>query len=1098
MIELTPAPSDLGLASPAVGRWFEPAASDLAAPGPDLSVGLTIAAGQAWRAPAGGFVSYYIATPTRPEGLVSLRQENGDPAFTDGAGVILFTLLPEVELRLHAMARNIPAANDMTVPAAAPTRPRIRWLAFEATFANISEFGDLLPGGFPSGITTDAQKAAYLGLTASGALDNAKKPVTALRRPNDTPDIAKIESTGSAKTGKLWAFDFRGRPVDPGAVAAWWNYLADETYSNLWAEDDSAHHRTAGVVDARHVHVVNAHEGPLTATAKARLNLSNLNAVAGSTGLYDNPAASGAVAVALAAAPSPDDLPVPRLALLPHGTYDDPATNGSTILAQWEDAAWDTRLARDFARVALVSVERQLVGLGRGTAPQDEERTRTEVFRNTAPTPYFTRIDDGTTAALNVFETGAETLAMSPVMDNRWGAIPAFAGAAGETPTQLEFSVHPLEGEGTDNAGLVTDQRILLLFEGSDTPLPTGAWVRVYPHGLDLETGRRFPQHGGGARVDGSGKAYVVTAIPDGSATPEAQLSIEALVVTGEAVQFYPELRYDRPSVAGGSQVTLGPVGGTPPADQTLVVTEQGTGLVRGGEALRGGETVLAIDTSGPEDTYALVDPESLDDTDLTSGTLQRLVGADDTLIVTKPAFLATDEGDITDTAPGGASAVYRDRNGIVDTITEAGRPLPTMERREVAVVDEDAELGFVGATPALASMHEGFPALFGHPGMPAYAEIHGASAALQGPAIVPLVEAMRERAADDLISFVRSAQVAPAAPADPGGPSHWAAVLETIAHGVAGDAAMRAFANNPSFNPVDAWDNLKAAIESATGQDIDPVIDSPDFNDDDLARSLTRMLVRTRDGSRGAAISLQAAIERAQDFIYLETPAIDALSGDSGAVDLTAKLVARLGAQKGLKLFICLPEKFLPGQPERLDAVRKAAISEAVKQLTEAAPDRVRIFTPIAGSDRPLYMASTTAIVDDAYVLVGSAHLWRRGLTFDSALSVAGFDESLLDGRPRAIRQFRRQLLAERLGVSATTIPDDPGDIALIIGKLATAGGLDRLNTQAFPAREDETGDPTKDAWNPDGSKNGTPDFFLFLTNVISNVRDEVSNAVR
>ena len=57
MATLNPAPSSLGLSSPALGPWFKDgtnATPTLAAPAADLSVAVSLAAGMEWRAPAGG------------------------------------------------------------------------------------------------------------------------------------------------------------------------------------------------------------------------------------------------------------------------------------------------------------------------------------------------------------------------------------------------------------------------------------------------------------------------------------------------------------------------------------------------------------------------------------------------------------------------------------------------------------------------------------------------------------------------------------------------------------------------------------------------------------------------------------------------------------------------------------------------------------------------------------------------------------------------------------------------------------------------------------------------------------------------------------
>ena len=57
--------------------------------------------------------------------------------------------------------------------------------------------------------------------------------------------------------------------------------------------------------------------------------------------------------------------------------------------------------------------------------------------------------------------------------------------------------------------------------------------------------------------------------------------------------------------------------------------------------------------------------------------------------------------------------------------------------------------------------------------------------------------------------------------------------------------------------------------------------------------------------------------------------------------------------------------------------------------------------------------------IVDDAYTLTGTTHLWRLGPSFDSSLAVVVFDERLTGGRPQEICQFRH-----RLAIDAAVTP--------------------------------------------------------------------------
>ena len=109
--------------------------------------------------------------------------------------------------------------------------------------------------------------------------------------------------------------------------------------------------------------------------------------------------------------------------------------------------------------------------------------------------------------------------------------------------------------------------------------------------------------------------------------------------------------------------------------------------------------------------------------------------------------------------------------------------------------------------------------------------------------------------------------------------------------------------------------------------------------------------------------------------------------------------------------------------------------------------------------------------IVDDAFALTGTTHLWRRGLSWDSSLAASVFDERLTDGRPQDVRAFRLQLLADRLGIAMARVPDDPAELVKAIRE------LDMRGTKRFSATPITRPSPTPqnadvNIWNPDGSQ--------------------------
>lgn len=1104
MATLTPAPDTLGLASPALGPWFRDGsatAPTLAVPAANLSVPLSLPANMEWRAPAGGLASWVFATAPRPRVLAALRGGDGASAFSDGNLVVLFTLLPEAEVRLAALSAQIPSPDGVPVPAGAPGRPVVRHLALEipqASASSVSDLQRLRETDFDAALDNDRKRAAFLGLDVSGStLANADTPVRELHRPNKSNAVIVKNRSGAALSCTLWAFDDRGRALDPGAVAAWWAFLASTpVFDNLWAHSDTADQRTAAVAAGRSVLFCSVHEAALPEAQHLRLTLGDLTRVGSSGALY---AAGAAPTLALNAAPSPDNLPLPRLAVLPNGRFSAPP--GATPFAGWTGSAWPTGLARDFVRIAVLDLESHLVGVGRSDTAQNDPRRRIAVLRNTASTPVLTTADAAHASMLGALSAGAAAQLMTPVLDTFWGSLTAPTLGTGSPPATLSFSVHALQGEGTASGGTAANQRIVVRV----TDLSPNAWVRIWPKGLDTETGQHFRLDGGAGRADSTNRAFAVVPLPDGTAALEG-MSFDALVVTDADAKLYVEQRFDRPAIASGTRATLG----TPPAGladgRTAWICEQGAALVRSSGQWGSGQTLLAVPSDETAGTYALIDTASTVAADAAASTLRNAAGSGDRLIVTAPAFLSTPEGEVVDASgpvgSSGATVLRRGRSGLTDSITTFGRPVAMMERREAAAVDPAGGTGAIGAAPGLASLHEALPGQLGHPGLPAAAEVHATGAALAGPAAAPLAALMRERAAADLAGFVALAQRPVTTPADPGGTTTFAAVLETLTHGVTGDAQLRAFVSLTSgFTPGSAWTTLKNNIESAVPTvDFDPMIDSATFDDDALAAALDQVILKTRDGAAQAARSLAAAIGRAEDFVYVETPALDPLTAGSGdgLIDLIAALTARLAQRPALAVMLCVPEKFLPNQPRKLEAVRSAGVRAALKTLLDAAADNVVLFTPTAGPGRPLHMASTTVVVDDAWLLTGSTHLWRRGLSFDSSLAVALFDEITVRGRPLALRQARRQLIADRLGVDVSLIGDDMAQLRATIHRLNLAGGLQRVQPNVYPAAADTTTATDLQIWNPDGRPGGTSDWLLLLGALTGTAADEVNNAIR
>ena len=97
--------------------------------------------------------------------------------------------------------------------------------------------------------------------------------------------------------------------------------------------------------------------------------------------------------------------------------------------------------------------------------------------------------------------------------------------------------------------------------------------------------------------------------------------------------------------------------------------------------------------------------------------------------------------------------------------------------------------------------------------------------------------------------------------------------------------------------------------------------------------------------------------------------------------------------------------------------------------------------------------------IADDVWAIVGACTLRRRGLTFDGSTDIVLTDMTLEEGVCPSLQTFRRTLVADRLGIPATSpspfgAMPDPSFVRLadgvgafhVIREQLVAGGLGRI----------------------------------------------------
>lgn len=1065
MTALIPEPGSLGLESPTLGPWFSTDVS-LPVPGEDLSVSVTIPAGTAWLPPTAGLLSVAVATPTLPPILVGLRGPTGAPPFTAGRLVAVFRLLPEVEQRLGALLADVPPADGSAAVAGLVTRARVRTLAVELPEgpATLASLKPRLDPPIPT-LVSPAEEAAHVGLALAGAgLGNASEPMTDFKRPGVFQGAnEKLLEFATGTAVRFFAFDSRGRSIDPGAVADWWQRLAT-SFTNLRAPGVAA--RTATVAAQLSVQLVGPDDAPATDAILTRLSATNAD---GTGPIRVRGTASAAAGFALTGG-SADTAPLPLLAALPAGRY-------GAAVNLWASGPVGS-LTRDFVRVGLVDVEAHLTGqprvpvsgadadATRRSADQQRAATRTLTDRATVTangSVLLPTTDEAMAGLVAVLGAGDATV-VAPVLDRAAGALtaPVLPDVAGPDFLPNPVTMTALAGRGVEDSGTVVGQRVLV--ETTFDPELAGAWVRVWPQYFDATTARHERGAGGGGLVDPAGAVRVVVRLADGAVAPSNSMGLDVMVVTAARAVRYPEVRLERPAPVGGTMPALTAV------TDTVVACETGqsfTGPVPAG-SLPSGTTLVALGTPP-----ALVDPASIAPGQWNAATVAAGLAAGDVVQLTEPAWQGWRGGQDAATLTGPATATEILRTGLT-RLVQVGSPLPTQARDEVAasVLSASAADGLVAGVRPLGAHHELLPHQSGHPGAPADDERHGAGARLRGPAAVGLAEILRERVAGSTVELAADAATPLAIPTAPTVPGSWAATLRTVGFGVEAEPGLVAAMAAAGVDPFPFDGPIDEVRTWLTGQGV-TIPAGVDASAASMLRAVDRRLLGARNGYREAATALTAAFDHAQDFVYIETPALDGLAIGSGDAELAVwqALVDRASANPALRILICLPTALAPGAPAKLQRVRDKGVLEALAALRSTAGERLAVFNPTTGPGRALHLDATSVVVDDAWALTGGTHLWRRGLSFDFSLAVTVFDERLTEGRPAEVVAFRRALVAGRLGLPLELLPEDPAELVRAVRTLSERFGGLRLSPATLTAPDPMPNDLDVDAWNPDGS---------------------------
>jgi hypothetical protein len=259
------------------------------------------------------------------------------------------------------------------------------------------------------------------------------------------------------------------------------------------------------------------------------------------------------------------------------------------------------------------------------------------------------------------------------------------------------------------------------------------------------------------------------------------------------------------------------------------------------------------------------------------------------------------------------------------------------------------------------------------------------------------------------------------------------------------------------------------------------------------VAQEIIRECATSAFGRRDTQWALESALAQARHFVYIETPGFCSTADDSVtplpsyAVDLIAVLNQRMQKMPGLCTMVCVPK-----YPDFATGFEGMAAYEVLDRynilvgqpsahpiITNQLPTAQTVgFHPIGFPGRYSRIESTVIIIDDIWAIVGGSTFRRRGLTFDGSSDLVFTDTQLVNGRSTTIRDFRRALMAQRLGITAD--PNQPAYVQLndgqrsfqLIRQTLIAGGLGNVDLWWNGLTPNVTPTPplTLDQANPEG----------------------------
>ncbi|HOZ50713.1 MAG TPA: hypothetical protein PLU17_02565 [Chitinophagaceae bacterium] len=219
------------------------------------------------------------------------------------------------------------------------------------------------------------------------------------------------------------------------------------------------------------------------------------------------------------------------------------------------------------------------------------------------------------------------------------------------------------------------------------------------------------------------------------------------------------------------------------------------------------------------------------------------------------------------------------------------------------------------------------------------------------------------------------------------------------------------------------------------------------------LFNELKREISSSCFGRRDTQWAIEQAFKQARNFIYIETPGLSFTEGDSEnySLDLWNILQTQLDEKPGLKVIICVPKK--PGYQKQYDQWIRSEVKERYTLVQSLSAKQVVCFHPIGFPGRDNFVQNNIIIVDDQWALIGSSSMHRRGLSFDGSADMVFTDLDTIHGHANSIKQFRKLILSQRIGVSGNAtidskavMIDNPALSFKLIREMLVAGGLGKI----------------------------------------------------